>query len=92
MLIPFLTYPDHCWGLELDKAINGNFVYDEIRVGWNIDPEEKNRNGNTTIHFNVSCIAFKGDKQFPMENLNLFKLTRKAVEIIEKNNLNWIQY
>lgn len=92
MLIPFLSFPIHSWKLELNKSVSGSHLYEDYKIDWDVKPIEKNTNGNTTIKFEVNCNAFKSGNEIPLENLDLFKLTKETIDIVEKYDLNWIKY
>ncbi|RAI91488.1 P-loop NTPase fold protein [Algoriphagus yeomjeoni] len=89
-LIPILSYPDHLWKLEINKEINGIVGIEDFKIEWSIIPKEKNRHSGTSISFETTCKILKNGNELAPETANLFILTKKAIEIIERYNLNWI--
>jgi hypothetical protein len=89
-LIPFLSYPDHFWKLELNEENYGVFISGDLKIEWTIIAREKDRNSDTSISFETNFKILKNNKDLNPEKANLFILTKNAIEIVEKYNLNWI--
>ncbi|WP_439474491.1 P-loop NTPase fold protein [Algoriphagus formosus] len=90
VLVPILSYPDHLWKLEINKELNGFIEIEDFRIEWSIIPKEKDRHSGTSISFETSYKVFKNGNELAPETANLFILSKKAIEIVERYNLNWI--
>lgn len=91
LLLPFLTYPDHGWDFFDVKKKSGVFIFGEYQIEWEIENIEINQNFNRQLNLDSKYKILKGLNHINPKDLNIFKLIKVAIDIVEKNKLNWIE-
>jgi len=90
LLLPFLTYPDHAFDFESDVKKSGNLKIGGTTIEWELEAiDDVQIRRNSLVIFPTYKIK-RGENTLSAKEVNLFRLLKDTINVIEEYNLNWI--
>lgn len=91
IMIPYLSYTSHGWDINSENPRFGTIEIDEGKIDWELKQKDTSNRIDREFILEPSFKIFNQKNQIDSENINIFKLVVKAINVIEKYDLNWLE-